>query len=44
MTHLDFRSLDPWYRFNFHDQTQFDYGPNREEMLTQIEKISPRGC
>lgn len=39
--HLDFRSLDPWYRFNFHDQTQFDYGPNREEMLTQIEKISP---
>ena len=27
--YLDFRPLDPWYRFNFHDQTQFDYGPNR---------------
>ena len=39
--YLDFRPLDPWYRFNFHDQTQFDYGPNREEMLSQIEKISP---
>ena len=40
--HLDFRPLDPWYRFNFHDQTQFDYGPNREKMLSQIERISPQ--
>jgi len=40
--HLDFRPLDPWYRFNFHDQTQFDYGPNREKMLSQIETISPQ--
>ena len=39
--YLEFRPLDPWYRFNFHDQTQFDYGPNREKMLSQIEKISP---
>ena len=40
--YLDFRPLDPWYRFNFHDQTQFDYGPNREKMLEQIGKISPK--
>ena len=39
--HLEFRPLDPWYRFNFHDQTKFDYGPNREKMLDQINDISP---
>ena len=39
--YLEFKSLDPWYRFNFHDQSQFDYGPNREKMLDQINDISP---
>ena len=39
--HLEFKPLDPWYRFRFHDQTEFDYGPDREKMLDQIEKISP---
>ncbi len=40
--HLEFRPLDPWYRFNFNDQTKFDYGPDREKMLDQINDISPR--
>ena len=39
--YLEFKPLDPWYRFRFHDQTEFDYGPDREKMLDQIEKISP---
>jgi phytoene desaturase len=39
--YLEFKSLDPWYRFNFHDQSQFDYGPDREKMLDQINDISP---
>ena len=39
--YLEFKPLDPWYRFNFHDQTSFDYGPNREKMLDQINDISP---
>ena len=38
---LEFRPLDPWYRFHFHDQTEFDYGPDREKMLAQIKEISP---
>ena len=40
--HLEFKSLDPWYRFYFSsDQTTFDYGPNLESMLKQIDDISP---
>ena len=38
---LEFKALDPWYRFHFNDQTDFDYGPNRENMLDQIREISP---
>jgi len=38
---LQFKALDPWYRFHFNDQTDFDYGPNRENMLDQIREISP---
>ena len=39
--HLEFKPLDNWYRFHFNDQTQFDYGPDREKMLSQIESLSP---
>ena len=39
--YLQFKPLDPWYRFHFNDQTDFDYGPNRENMLDQIRNICP---
>ena len=28
--HLDFKSLDPWYRFYFHNGRTFDYRPSIE--------------
>ena len=39
--HLEFKPLDPWYRFYFtKNNTTFDYGPNQEHMLEQIREIS----
>jgi len=41
--HLEFKPLDPWYRFYFStDQLVFDYGPNQEKMLNQIKLLSPK--
>ena len=39
--HLEFKPLSIWYRFHFNDQTEFDYGSDREKMLSQIEELSP---
>jgi phytoene desaturase len=39
--HLDFRPLDPWYRFYFHGGRQFDYRPSIEDTNDEIRKISP---
>ena len=39
--HLEFKPLNTWYRFHFNDQTEFDYGSDREKMLSQIEELSP---
>ena len=39
--HLEFKPLSTWYRFHFNDQTEFDYGSDREKMLGQIEELSP---
>jgi len=39
--HLDFRSLDPWYRYYFVDGFEFDYTPNSEKMISQIRDINP---
>jgi phytoene desaturase len=39
--HLQFKPLDPWYRFYFVNGFEFDYQPNREKMLQQIQSISP---
>ena len=38
--HLDFRSLDPWYRFYFHGGQQFDYRPSIEDTNDEIRKFS----
>jgi phytoene desaturase len=40
--HLDFRPLDPWYRFHFHDGNQFDYRATVEDTNAEIERFSPR--
>ena len=40
--YVTFQPLDPWYRFYFNDGTEFDYGPDREKMLEQIDQISPK--
>ena len=40
--YLEFKPLDPWYRFYFVNGFEFDYTPNREKMLNQIEKINPK--
>lgn len=40
--HLEFKPLNPWYRFYFsNDKTIFDYGPDQEKMLEQIKILSP---
>lgn len=33
--------LDPWYRFRFPDETQFDYGPGIENMEAEIARFNP---
>ena len=38
--HLDFRPLDPWYRFYFHGGKQFDYRPSIEDTNDEIRKFS----
>ncbi len=39
--HVEFRALDPWYRFRFSDGSTFDYGGTLEATLAEIEKINP---
>ena len=38
---LDFRPLDPWYRFHFHNGEQFDYRPSLEDTHAEIARFSP---
>ena len=40
--HLDFRPLDPWYRFHFDDGSQFDYRATVEDTNDEIRRFSPR--
>ena len=39
--YLDFRPLDPWYRFHFHDGSEFDYRPSLEDTHAEIARFSP---
>ncbi len=39
--HIEFRELNPWYRFVFPDGDQFNYGGTLEETLQEIERIEP---
>ena len=38
---VEFRSLDPWYRFYFHGGQQFDYRRSIEDTNDQIKKFDP---
>ena len=37
--HLEFRPLDPWYRFYFHDGNQFNYRPSIEHTNEEIKRF-----
>ena len=40
--HVEFRALDPWYRFYFHTGEQFDYRPSIEDTNEEIRRFSPQ--
>ncbi len=40
--YLNFQSLDPWYRFYFHNGQQFDYKPSIEDTILEIERFSKK--
>jgi phytoene desaturase len=40
--HVTLVPLKPWYRFRFADGDTFDYGGSTEEILAEIERISPQ--
>jgi phytoene desaturase len=39
---LEFRPLDPWYRFYFHSGEQFDYCPSIEDTNEEIKRFNPQ--
>ena len=39
--HIEFRPLDPWYRFAFHDGEQFDYRATLEDTYEEIARFAP---
>jgi phytoene desaturase len=39
--YLQFKPLDPWYRFYFVNGFEFDYLSDKEKMLQQIHSINP---
>ncbi len=38
---IEFRALDPWYRFYFHSGDQFNYRPSIEDTNEEIRRFSP---
>ncbi|MGC6485303.1 MAG: NAD(P)-binding protein, partial [Candidatus Puniceispirillales bacterium] len=39
--HIEFRPLDPWYRFYFDGGEEFDYRATVEDTMAEIERFSP---
>jgi phytoene desaturase len=39
--YIEFKELETWYRFHFHDGSEFNYGGTTEDTLAEISKISP---
>lgn len=40
--YIEFRELETWYRFHFHDGSEFNYGGTTEDTLEEIRRLSPR--
>ena len=40
--HIEFRPLDPWYRFYFHNGQQFDYAASLEDTCKEISRFSEK--
>ena len=40
--HLEFKSLDPWYRFYFHNGQEFDYRPSIEDTNEEMKDFNSR--
>ena len=40
--YIEFRALDPWYRFYFHTGEQFDYRPSIEDTNEEIARFSEK--
>jgi len=40
--HIEFKALEPWYRFEFADGNYFNYGGAPEATLSEIERLSPQ--
>lgn len=40
--HVDLKALDPFYRMRFDDGETFTCGPDRDAMLAEVARISPR--
>ena len=39
--YIEFKALDPWYRFIYPDGDHFDYGGSLDDTLNEIRRISP---
>lgn len=39
--HVEFRPLDPWYRFHFDGGESFDYRATVEDTMAEIERFNP---
>jgi phytoene desaturase len=42
--YVEFRPLNPWYRFYYQDGTHFDYGGTVEDTLREIARFEPKDC
>ena len=42
--HIEFKELNPWYRFIFQDGDHFDYGGTLQDTLNEINRINPDDC
>ena len=42
--YLDFRPLDPWYRFQFHDGQSFDYRPGLTIRMMKLRNFRLKMC
>lgn len=39
--YIEFRELETWYRFHFHDGSEFNYGGTMEDTMEEIGRLSP---